>query len=321
MLVEFAVNAGEVRLTPKRILANNLKVKSRKTSSQLAVNSHKRNTIYDLNCGILQLDGNVIEDFEKSKKLLANKLTLTEAKAVIYTDMNADVQQMPKKILSQLFKELELPVDIREVELRTSYIRYDLRAKRRIDNGSIYVSNVNGTLKNVTNIPSVLQDDVMIRSQLTGQLMGKGRLDMSMNFNMIDDQNSYDYKSRLVGLDFNDVNRMLEDLTAVRIKKGLFDEMEIDVKSNKYRSQGTLEFYYRNLKLEYVEERTTGIPDPIRLFVNRLILRQNNRRDRSPKIGKVDVKHDPTHSTFKRVWESVFDGLQKTLLPKNPLRK
>ncbi len=154
--------------------------------------------------------------------------------------------------------------------------------------------------------------------------MDEGLLHLTLNFNMIDKQNSYDFKGDLKGLDFQNVNRMLEDLTAVRIKKGELDELRFDIKANKYRSQGQLEFYYKGLKTEYVEERTTGIRDPFRLVLNNFILRQNNRKGRSPKIAKVDIMHDPKHSNFRRMWECIYEGIQITLLPKlpeNPLKR
>ena len=315
---DFTVKTGQVSIKPKGVTVNNLLAVSKKSRSHLAVNRHKRNTIYDFSCSSIQLDGDVIETYIETQQVIADKAIVSEAKVIVYTDMNADVTQRPKKIFSQLFKEFEVPVDIRVVELRNNYVKYDLRAERRTDNGSIHFSNINGTISNVTNIPVRLKTDPMIRSNFTAILMDKGKLDMSMNFNMIDTQNSYDYRSRLVDLEFQDVNRMLEDLSAMRIKKGEFDELLIDVKANKYRSQGAMEFYYRNLKIEYVEERTTGIVDPFRLLVNNFVLRQNNRKSRNPKLVKVDVMHDIKHSTFKRTWETVFDGLQKTLLPKVP---
>ncbi len=315
---DFTVKTGQVSIKPKGVTVNNLLAVSKKSRSHLAVNRHKRNTIYDFSCSSIQLEGDVIATYIETQQVIADKAIVSEAKVIVYTDMNADVTQRPKKIFSQLFKEFEVPVDIRVVELRNNYVKYDLRAERRTDNGSIHFSNINGTISNVTNIPVRLKTDPMIRSNFTAILMDKGKLDMSMNFNMIDTQNSYDYRSRLVDLEFQDVNRMLEDLSAMRIKKGEFDELLIDVKANKYRSQGAMEFYYRNLKIEYVEERTTGIVDPFRLLVNNFVLRQNNRKSRNPKLVKVDVMHDIKHSTFKRTWETVFDGLQKTLLPKVP---
>ncbi len=317
-LNEFTVQTGAIRVNSRDIKIEDLDLRSRMTRQQLTVGRHKKNTLYQIAIGNIVLNSDVIQTYRKKEVIQADHLSLNRLNAVIYTDNNVVLEPRPRKVISQFFKDMALKINIPLVDIKNASISYDLRAERRTDYGNIFVKNINGTIQNFCNIPSDLAQKPIMKTSFEGLLMGNAPYASFIDFNMVDAQNSYTYKGKLTDVHFEDVNRMLEDLTAVRVKRGEFDELIYDVKANKYRSDGTLEFYYKGLKLKYVEERTTGIPDPFHRIVNTLLLRQNNRRDRDPKIAKVSTRHLPEHTTIRCIWEGIFNGLQYSLLPKVP---
>lgn len=315
---EYSMNSGMLKVKKGKVLINDLSINSRKKAIDLSRSSHQSNTIYNLHVSKAEIEGNTIENYLSVEKILMDQLIVAGARLNIYTDNNAQVATKPKKIISQIIKDIDIPVHIPKLKILQSSLVFDLKAKRRTDVGRIKVDNLNGSVTNFSNLPEILKSNNNMKCQFSGLLMGNAPLNMSMDFNMVDVPNSYKYSGNLKGLHFEDVNRMLEDLTAIRVKRGEFDELLFTMKSNKYRTDGTLEFYYKGLKLMHVEERTTGIPDPLRLAVNKLVLRQNNIRGRSPKIATVGLSHPADHSNLRCVWESIYAGLETSFLPKVP---
>ncbi len=317
-LKDFSLNGGKVKLSKDKVIINDYIIKSRLTPQAILQINSPTKSLYNLSGKEVVLNGIDFDYFVDVEELIVESVRAEKASLVIYTDNNSPTADRPKKVISQIIKDIKFPFYFKQVDVVDSELDFELKAIRREDTGHIYIKAVNGKINELSNIQSRLEKKEWMKTKFSGLLMGNAPLTLSLDYNMLDKQNSYQYKGEVKGVNFEDVNRMLEDLTAVRAKKGHFDELLVDVKANKYRSDGTLEFYYRGLKLKHVEERINGIRDPLRLFVNKMVVRQNNIRGRSPKVATISLRHPENHSNFRCIWEAVYSGIEKSLFPKIP---
>jgi hypothetical protein len=315
---DYMVKSGALEIGMNNISFKNLQLKSIRALEDLVTKKQKTNTIYDVRIAKVDIIGNNISDIQSLEQFVFNQLDVAGVNLEIYTDNNVSVEKAPEKVISQMIKEIDIPFYIKRVNILNSNVDFKLKAKRRKDFGNLYFKFMNGTVDHFTNMPLKIEQNPWMKTKFTGLLMGNAPFVINLDYNMLDKQNTYAYSGNIKSVHFEDVNRMLEDLSAIRVKKGTFDELVFNMESNKYKTEGDLAFYYKNLKIRHVEERTTGIPDPLRLLVNGLVLRQNNIKGRSPKLASVSLSHPAEHSNFRCIWETIYQGIEISLLPKIP---
>lgn len=263
----------------------------------------------------ISLGFNILKNTLKSRIISIPNLTLTNSSLYVFTNSNLPKDASYIPIVSEFILNLKSPIIIKTIEVKNGQIDFEMQAKDREDTGSLSFENIFGTFKNVTNIKSKINQDKWLDVKLKSQFLGESPLQLNVQFDLSSDQYPYNYQGSLKELELPKVNRVMADLAAQRFKEGYLDYMYFDVKASNFSSHGTLECYYKNLKVRHVKERSTGNPDPIRWIVNRLVIRQNNIQDRDPKSGKIDKNRELDKSMYFQMWESILNGLTDILLP------
>ena len=307
---------GSLKSNSEGTNLKNILLKPIISRSAFKSNSKKINTLYELKIPTVSIIGDYSEAIrDKDFEFRIEKLELADIESTIYTDATIGSNEQYKPILSEIIKAIELPFHVAEIRIKDSKFKFELLAEKRNDTGVINFDNIDVVITNIGNFKKDFQQNLFMKCSLQSLFMKTSTLDLDLKFDMESNDSKYTYAGNLGSMDLTIVNRMLEDLTAMSIKKGQLDKISFEVEANKYESTGTMDFYYQNIKMKYDEERGNGLVDPLKLFVNKMVLRQNNREDRHPKKGTIKTKRNPNRSMFIQIWEAVFDGIKSVLIP------
>jgi len=185
--------------------------------------------------------------------------------------------------------------------------------------GRISFDKINTIFTGLTNDSVLLQTGLVSELKGNAYLMGKGKLDATIRFNLGDKKNSFSFSASLGPMDFSEINPMLSKLQPVKVTGGKIRKIEVPfVMANDDIAIGKLLFYYNDLSFDMKQKNEstwnsikTGV---INFVVGKLIVNKDNPNESDKmKTGVIYFKRDKTKGIINLIWKSIFTGIKSTL--------
>ena len=185
--------------------------------------------------------------------------------------------------------------------------------------GSIFFDKLKGSLTGLTNDSNLLKAGLVSRLKGTAWLMGKGRLDATIDFRFGDKSNKFSFSAKMGSLDLREINPMLSKLVPGHVESGILRQMVIPkVQANDNEAYGSLLLYYSDLNIK-MDKQKDGAWEKIKTgvinFVANDIVVNNNNPTSSGKM-KTGVIHFVRHKDkgiVNYLWKSAFSGIKSTV--------
>jgi len=185
--------------------------------------------------------------------------------------------------------------------------------------GSIYFDKMNAVLTGLTNDSALLKAGLVSELSGSAYLMGNGKLDASLKFDLGNKNNSFTFSARLASFDLREINPMLSKLLPAEISNGKVQRLIIpQVTANNQIARGKLLFYYNDLKIKMQtrEESTwNSIKKGVVNFVANDILINTDNPGKSGKMktGIIYFQRDQEKGIINFLWKSTLSGLKSTM--------
>lgn len=258
--------------------------------------------------------------FNTQRRLLASKLTLSSANIGVFT--NAEMPQFAEDKTQNLpqyaLKRFNLDTRIDTVKMqniRVSYSEYNPESQRK---GTIFFNDINGSIINLTNNADALRVNHYCRAELTSLLMGRGRFNLAINFDLTQPDAAFKYHGELGLFNSSKLNKIIKPLGLVEIRSGTINSMKFDAAGSSKGTRGTLAIDYRDLKIKLLEKNSADSRlKKMRLasmFANIIILKTDNPEP-NQRLRVVGYKYqrDLSVSFFGMLWKGLFDGIKQSV--------
>jgi hypothetical protein len=253
------------------------------------------------------------------RRLKSSNVTLSNGELAVFLN-----RAKPPKLIDKgvnfphlALQRLKWDIIADTVVIKNTNIAYAEYNPKTDAKGTVYFNNLNGRIFHVTNDSAYLQKDYTADAYLQTYLMGKGRIDIHIAFNLVDKKGAFSYDGTLGPMSFTTLNRLTKPMAMLATKSGEVQGMEFNIKGNVDGAKGRLVLRYTDLNVAIMKKgdhdnlKKSGI---ISFLANALLVVNANPKGNDPiRVAYPSYERPHDASFFNLMWKAVFEGLKTSV--------
>lgn len=183
--------------------------------------------------------------------------------------------------------------------------------------GTILFRDLKGRIFNVTNDSTALLKNKFTNAYLQTNLMGKGKIDIHIGFNLTDPLGAFTYKGTLGAMQTAAINSLTKPMAMIMTSSGKINSLDFDMRGNLKGAGGKIILKYEDLNIVLMKKderdnfKKMGL---ISLFANALLLERANPSKNKPlRIANTYYYRPNEASFFNLMWKAIFSGLKESV--------
>jgi len=228
-------------------------------------------------------------------------------------------------------KRLNLPTTIDTVKLNKVDVKYSEYNPASKKTGTVTFNDLTGTILNVTNDSTRLKQYHHAQANLNSYLMGLGKLNVKIDFNLTDPNGAFSYSGNLGKFDLKNLNPLSKALGLIEIESGDVQHIDFKADGNLRSASGSINMLYSNLKIKLLSDNIDGEGTKKKGFLSFLantLLVKNENPQKGEAVRKANMTNNRINSAsfFNLMWKTVFVGIKDivgvSVVPeKNPVKQ
>jgi hypothetical protein len=198
--------------------------------------------------------------------------------------------------------------------INISYTEYNPKTKGK---GTVFFNELDGKIFNVTNDSLALLKNHISNAYVQTYLMGKGKLDLHIGFNLTDPKGAFTYDGNLGKMQSSSINSLTRPLAMLMTSSGEIEKMTFNMKGNVNGAGGSMTINYKDLNVILMkkdEQENFKRMGLISLFANALILeRDNPTRNKPVRVANPYYNRPADGSFFNLMWKAIFVGVKESV--------
>lgn len=229
-----------------------------------------------------------------------------------------NLQKRPQ-LIHAVLSELGQPFHIEHVMIENGKIiieeRPDNAAPR---SGSLFFSELNGTIQNLSNIPEKRGESNWLTLDAHAKLMGQGALNAVIRYDLVHPDGRFTMRGTLRNQPLTSLNNIIEPEAKASIRSGFVQRLDFNIAGNEYEGTGDLIARFDDLELQLLNQDfqvDNNLWRKIGSFLaNKLVIRDSNPSKKGKlREGEVYFLRQPHKSIFNYWWQLIFSGLRSTI--------
>lgn len=289
---------------------------------------------YDLSFTTVEFNGVDFIKLNTDGKLEAKSVKIGPAKVEVF--MSRESPPPPgfdkgKNYPHMALKRLNMPVAIDTVKLRSIDVKYSEYNPASKKTGSVTFKTLTGNILNVTNDSLRLAKNNHAVANLNSLLMGSGKLNVKLDFNLTDQNGAFGYSGSLGQFDFKNLNSLSKNLGLIEIESGNVQHIDFKASGNLRTASGSMSMLYNNLKVRLLSDNIDGEGTKekglLSFLANTLLVKDENpSKGDPPRTAKMTNTRINSASFFNLMWKTLFVGIKDIVgvgvVPeKNPVKQ
>ncbi|MEO5912328.1 MAG: hypothetical protein ABIP95_15685 [Pelobium sp.] len=279
----------------------------------------KQQESYRLTFDSIMVDNLNFNNLIDSRTVKSDKITIKNGELAVFLNREKPVKNIDK---GKNFPHLALQrvpwdiiVDTTVIKnINVSYSEYNPKTEAK---GTIHFNGLKGTIFNVTNDSASLSNKNIANAYLETMLMGKGKINVHIAFNLSDPKGGFSYDGKLGSMPTSAINSITIPLAMVKTSSGQVHGMDFNIKGNVDGAGGTLTLRYDDLNVILMKKdeaenfKKMGL---ISLFANALLVNNANPKGNNPlTVAHPYYARPPEGSFFNLMWKTIFQGLKQSI--------
>ncbi|TCD11698.1 hypothetical protein EZ449_05425 [Pedobacter frigidisoli] len=228
-------------------------------------------------------------------------------------------------------KRLNLPLIIDTVKLRNIDLKYSEYNPASKKTGSVSFKALTGNILNVTNDSLRLAKNNHAKADLNSLLMGTGKFNVKIDFNLTDNNGAFSYSGTLGKFDMKQLNSLSKNLGLIEIESGNIQHIDFKANGNLRTAKGSMNMLYTDLKVKLLSDNIDGEGTKEKGFLsflaNTILVKDENpKKGEAPRTATMTNTRINSASFFNLMWKTVFVGIKDIVgvgvVPeKNPVKQ
>ncbi len=274
---------------------------------------------YDLNFNEINVSGVDFVGLNNDGELHVRKLELGPAKVAVFMNRELPPPNFDKgrNYPHVAIKRLPIQTWVDTVQVNrvdVAYTEYNPQAQER---GTVRLENLTGNILNVTNDSTRLLKHGHALADLTTYVMGKGKMNVKIDFDLNAPDAAFDYTGTVGPFNLQVLNPLSKSLGLIEIESGQVQKVDFAVHANVRRSNGSMHFYYNDLKVNLLKKDDDGKKKErglLSFLANTILIKNDNpSKGEEVRTAKIAQERVPQASFFNLMWKSVFLGMRETV--------
>lgn len=227
------------------------------------------------------------------------------------------IRFMPRQMISNI----GIPLTINSVQVDDLNVTYEEHAAGENTAGSIDFTNLDVSIRNLTNDTLAIARDSIMFVEASANLMDRAPINLQMEYNLNSIENDHVFVGTVGGMDLTSLNKMLEPTVNVQIKSGQLNKLEMSVAGNDHYSIGTMTMLYNDLHIRAINKKRDqpkGMgPAFITFFANTFVINRNNPKFLVPRTGDIYAERDSSRSVFNYLAKTALSGVVSSIGARN----
>jgi hypothetical protein len=298
-----------------RISVARMQLKPVITRQQLKTKVRKQADMYTIAANAITLEQMNFKKLIKNNSIDIHKVML-QMNLHVFDDKTLPVDSAKKgrgRFPYEAIVLSKMPINIRSVEIKNSTIAYEEQAPKTDMNGTVFFTDVNGIASNITNIPSLLTQDHVMKIEANAKVMGAGRLQSHWLIQLNSPNVEFRVAGEVAPFPMPALSQPFENLSLTKIKSGTVDKLNFVINGNRQGSTGNVLLNYHDLKVELLRKNKEDSLEK-KSFLSFIANADMRNKNESANPKEFTFKRDRYKSMFNLLWKSVFEGGKKTIL-------
>jgi hypothetical protein len=216
-----------------------------------------------------------------------------------------------KPLPAGLIRKIPFDLTIDSLTLQHAAVEYKEVSEKTGEAGTIYFSNVHSRFVNLKSRNHTSRDTFEWHSD--AYMIDSIRFYMGLRTAYLDSLDKLYLTVRLHPADITPLNPFFAPLASMKFGSAKLDTLVLQTVANDYISHGTMQFYYRNLKMEFVNPEDTAkkgiLKSVITFLANTILIKSKNNH----RIGTVYFERIRDRSIFNYIVKMVFSGMKSSI--------
>jgi hypothetical protein len=304
----------------RKIVLDKVSFTPRYSRSQFYKVTGTAGDIYNLKFKRIDINDIDLQSFLRDQVLYAGTLNVINPDVQIYTN-NAYRGKKTSKIgkdPQQALQNVALDMKLKRLNIKNAKINYSETDATSGYTGQILFTHTNGYILNVTNDDDQKKVNPFMRAYINTRFMDAAPLQVNFKFNLKAKNGAFNYSGELGTFNGKILDKLVKPLALVHVESADIQKLTFNVDASNYGGKGSLQFYYRNLKIQLLKkvEGKPGLQNQnlISMLANNLVLESNNPDNKGVfRPGPIDIKREPTVSFFSFLYKGLLDGLKPSV--------
>lgn len=309
----YTLQIGRVDLNNRSLDLNHIHLIPLYPKMEFSYIQPKHKSWFDVSVGSLTLTDIDLPTYFSEKRLRIQKVQVDD---VLLQNFKNQKIALPKKVIPMIYSGLQkapVKLDIKDLEVNNFTVIYEELAKKGINPGKLFFTDMNGRFSGFTNI--VTTPDQYIRLDANGKLMGKGDFTAIWQLPVDSLNDRFLLTAQLTDFDLTTLNQLITPLVPAEIQSGHLKKLTFNTVASSKGATVDMLFLYNDLKANLLKEKNGEITNNKLLSgLANLILKHNNpdktnKINNNPRHSHVTIERDPYHSTFNYLWQILRPAL------------
>ena len=258
-----------------------------------------------------------LDELKENNRIRASELYIKTPE--IYVSRNRNIirksKKREKRLPQQIFRESKLKVELKLIRLNNGVIKYSEIAPGERIAESIFFTEVESSLSDITNFPEILKTGKESFLAISAKLMGKSTLKGKIVIPINNKENRFSFSGSLEKTNAHIFNNFLKRNIRVRINSGEISHMDFAVKADEGKASGKLLLAYRNLKVTLLRKHDPARKRRFRTFLANTLIYRNNptKKRRKIRTGKIFYERKIKGSIFNYMWKCILTGIKSSI--------
>ena len=294
--------------TKKRVTLDSFLYRPTPSRDSVMANSTYQTDYITLTTGHIDVTDFNLEKYSKDSAMQAGTIAINQPTITIYRDKRLPFKAGAVKPLpTAMIQQLNFPVQIKKIELRTGYLSYTELSGKTGAEGTVTLSDIKATLSHIKN--RNLKTDDSLKLSLDAYLLDSAKIRLRVHEAYLDSLNTFRMTLRMTPTSLNFLNSVLVPLSNVKIVSGKIDSLQLRALGQEYLALGEMAMYYHNLKIQLVKDgnpdKTTFLTRTVSFLANTFIIKKNNNGRR----GLAYFERLRNRSFFNYIIKITFSGM------------
>lgn len=313
----FSVKSISIDGPSHRVGINGLSLLPRKSREDFEKSQKTRKELYRLEIPSVKMAGVDWWNLVHHESFICNSLSLGGGSLSVYldrslpSDSGIKIDNYPQQMLATL----PLQLNVRNLVTSGMSISYEEFNPETNLSGAVRFEELNGTISNVTNIPSVIKSKPVAIFQGSCRFMGQVAAEATINFWLgYGDAGrfTWDMKSGPISKDV--VNPFAAALAVIKFTSGMLDSSSVHLEGDNLSCKGRMNMYYHDLHIQPLK-KGTGKPKRFTAFLANALLIKNqnpgkNGEFRNPELTLARGDHG---NLFNLAWSTMVACMMKVI--------
>lgn len=310
------ISTGENSITAQDIFAEP-RYNRKEFESRLSA----RKYMFTVHIPKLTLSGINWWEIVNGKSLIAKKAVLENAKGEVYLDRSLPFRKIKRNNFPhQILMKVPVPFSIAKMEMHHTKLVYTEFNPGMDQTGNVVISDVNGTVTNMTNIRKEIRKNRFMVSTSSGSFMNHVPLDVGFHFDLSKYKTgNFTMDLKIGEMDSSVLNPITGPLAEFVFKRGSIQKGIVHVEGNNFKASGKGMLLYKDLYLLPLK-KDSNEPGKVKkrkliAFIGNVLLIKNSNpsKGKAPRRETFASERNDHQPFFSLVWKTIYIGVLKSI--------